>query len=250
MFGATSQTLQPSGTPPGGSNGQGEYSLPSLRVFNAAVTLAPRHRLLAAASLVLLTTSGCCDLALYLCGPDRSRWVSVSYDTADDALATFLEAIRRDAVRVVYESLSEDLKERVGIPGGLEMEVVWDKLKKQMPGIHLLGTAHVLRRIELAPDRVRFLLERSGRRFTIDTRRSQFVEVRYAYDGDVRPWSAYVDDLSHHFVIEAHDVGPSVVLRMPVPDLPDAVEVGDLRSMTAGSTWRVDGFAASDDEQG
>ena len=44
-----------------------------------------------AASLLLLASTGCCDLALYFCGPDKSPWIDRNFDTPKATVATNTE---------------------------------------------------------------------------------------------------------------------------------------------------------------
>ena len=93
--------------------------------------------------VALLATSGCCDLAAFFCGPDQSPWVRISYQTHREALATFMEAVKRDNVRLICESLSPRYKEELGIPGCFEAALVWEKIVEQTPEAHMLGRADV-----------------------------------------------------------------------------------------------------------
>ncbi len=72
----------------------------------------PDPRLALLAVILALPAPGCCTLARLFCGPDDSEWVQIDYKTAPAALATFMEAIRRDDCRVIYDSLGEALKRR------------------------------------------------------------------------------------------------------------------------------------------
>src|SRR5262245_2446000 len=88
--------------------------------------------------LGLLPQAACCSLARLFCGPDKTPWVSVSYDEPRLALATFLEALRRDDALVVYRSLSRGFCARNHLDAPT-LGVVWDRLHEQIPYLHLAG---------------------------------------------------------------------------------------------------------------
>ncbi len=79
----------------------------------------------------------------YFCGPDQGRWVVRDYRTPESALETFLEAVRREHTQTIAEALSEDAKRAYGLTGIFETTLAWERLKTEVPGLHLLGEAAV-----------------------------------------------------------------------------------------------------------
>jgi len=71
----------------------------------------------AAAALCALsvTLTGCCSISRAFCGPDTSAWISVDLSTPELAARTLLEALRRDEPEVVYDALSDELREELGV---------------------------------------------------------------------------------------------------------------------------------------
>jgi hypothetical protein len=101
-----------------------------------------RRRLLTILALCALPLQSCCSLARLFCGPDKSAWVSVSFQTPELAVRTFLEALRRDDPEVIYQALSESLREHLGIDEGT-IKIAWPRIRDENPGMHLAGYADV-----------------------------------------------------------------------------------------------------------
>jgi hypothetical protein len=187
--------------------------------------------------------AGCCSLAAWWCGPDRSRWVSVDYTTPRLALDTFLEAIRRDRPIEVVESLSETLKERLGLAGIAEGTIAWQRLRETGP-IHLLGSARVERRTDQADGGVRFDLAVAGREFAVVVRRSAYWHVAFTgRDGDperLERHGSYVspEALARMLAVNA-DPDTVIDLRLDSSKLP-VLEEGRVREVRAGYEWKVD----------
>ncbi|MEM7198688.1 MAG: hypothetical protein AAF628_00365 [Planctomycetota bacterium] len=204
--------------------------------------MGPRSRYRAALLLLAATVpTGCCNLALWWCGPDRSRWVSVSYIDPDAALATFLEAVRRDRPGEICTSLTRAFRARQGLPGCFEAAIAWEKLKQQFQALHLLGSAEVSQRDELADGRVRFALEVAGYDVTVVVRRIAVVLVRYRIDGRVEDAGYRQDSLYGLVTIErVDDIDQNVLARLTSLDLPPDLPPEDLVTVSAGYEWRVD----------
>ena len=86
----------------------------------------------------LLPTGGCCSFARFFCGPDKTPWVSVEFDAPESAVRTFLEALRRDDPDVLYLSLSDGYRQRLGIDL-MAVNVAWERFREQNPGLHVAG---------------------------------------------------------------------------------------------------------------
>ena len=97
---------------------------------------------LAIFALFALSLQGCCSFARLFCGPDRSPWVSVSFDTPEQTLRTFLEALRRDHPEVAYQCLSKSFRKELDIDQ-FTVNLAWAKIREQTPGLHLAGYATV-----------------------------------------------------------------------------------------------------------
>ena len=98
----------------------------------------PTRQIAILALVLALPASGCCSLARLFCGPDDSEWVQIDYRTPRAGLATFMEAVRRDDCRVIYDSLAETFKQRHSL-GLFEGCLFWERLKEAQSGLHLLG---------------------------------------------------------------------------------------------------------------
>lgn len=138
--------------------------------------MARRRVLLALAPCLLL--NGCCSLARLFCGPDDSRWVSVSYDTPRDGVATLLEAIRRDAPDVVYSCLSAGFR-RANNLDSVAAQIAWERLKEQVPGLHLAGYAEIPEP-RLADNGATFVIDVEGYRLQIDLVRESYRQLVYS----------------------------------------------------------------------
>lgn len=122
--------------------------------------MAPmRHRLVLLA--LSLPLSGCCSMARFFCGPDRTPWVSVDYTSPEKAVRTLLEALRRDEPEVVYLSLSNDYRRQLGVDA-TTMQLAWPKIRAENPGLHVAGYAEVPPAEAVALDRAVVQLQIEG----------------------------------------------------------------------------------------
>jgi len=189
-----------------------------------------------------LSASGCCSLAAFFCGPDRTRWVAPDYREPDRALATFLEAVRRDRPDVVYESLSEQAKVRYGVPGVMETTLAWERLKQEVSGLHLLGTATVTTLGPQPDGRVSFQLSVAGRSATAWVVEQPFWEVWWlGADGYDRA-GRFVrrSDLAEMLVVQTEDEAVlDARVRDPKVMLPD-LRKDQVRELRVGIMWKVD----------
>lgn len=136
----------------------------------------PAPLLLLAATLLPLP--GCCSLSRFFCGPDKSPWISIDFSSPRKAVMTLLEAIRRDEPQVVYECLSTDFRKQHGLDG-LTVNLVWQKLREENPGLHMLGYATVPEPTGHGDDHASVTLEIEGRRVDVDLVRQCYWEMRY-----------------------------------------------------------------------
>jgi hypothetical protein len=203
------------------------------------VSRAPRQsvRFLALAAL-LAVLPGCCSLARLFCGPDRSAWISESFLTADEAMRTVLEAIRRDDTRVLFTALGDDCKKRLGIADEMAMDVAWKLLQDKVTGIHLLGYGEIKRREPVAPDRVRFAVEAEGHQVQFVLRAVPCWAV-YLADGDGRKeHSEYLTSLSEALSGPEGEQG-TLTVRIAHRRF-KAVLPEQIREVRVGYEWKVD----------
>ncbi|MCA8974437.1 MAG: hypothetical protein KDC98_06930 [Planctomycetes bacterium] len=132
----------------------------------------------ATAPMLLVALSSCCSLSRFFCGPDQSRWVSVTYDTPTDTVATLLEAIRRDDPSIVYQCMATGWKRRHHL-GSLEAGVGWQRLRDEVPGIHMVGYAEIPEVERMGDNGARFVIETAGPTLRIDLVRESFRQVTY-----------------------------------------------------------------------
>ena len=117
-----------------------------------------RRIIFLAMATAALPMAGCCSLARLFCGPDESPWVSVDYQTPQLAVQTFLEALRRDDPEIVYLSMSEAFRNRLGVDSSTT-QMAWPKIREMNPGLHVAGYAKVPEPTILGKDRARVPLE-------------------------------------------------------------------------------------------
>ncbi len=125
-----------------------------------------------------LSAGGCCSVARFFCGADRTPWVSVDYATPELAVKTLLEALRRDEPEIVYLSLSDDYRNRLGLDAAV-VSLAWTKLREQNPGLHVAGYAEVPAATHHDADHATIELSIEGRALTVDVVRQLKREVRF-----------------------------------------------------------------------
>lgn len=136
-----------------------------------------RCRLLAL-GVLLLPLGGCCSLARFFCGPDKTPWVSIDYGSPEAACATLLEALRRDDPEIVYRSLSLRYQRSLGIDK-LSAELAWPKIREQNPGLHVAGYAKVPPAQRFGADRARIDLDVEGHPVRVELVRQALWELVY-----------------------------------------------------------------------
>src|SRR5690606_1060088 len=153
------------------------------------------------------------------------------------------EAIRRADTVAITRCLSEDFKQQTGVRGVLETALVWQRLREEVPGIHLLGYAEVSERRPLGPGRCEYELEIAGRRLTVRLIRQPYWELAWIYDpddpDDLEPRGEPLTDLGS--VLDTRldeDEGTTdVAIRLPPIDVP--VELDRIQRAAVGFEWKV-----------
>ena len=196
----------------------------------------------ALALATLLPTAGCCTIARLFCGPDKSPWVAPDYRTPDAALATFLEAIRRDRPDVISEAMSEAWKQRHGIAGVFETTVAWERLKRQVTGLHLAGNAEISSPAPETDRRVRYELSVAGRTLTVRLVEQAFWELCYSLkrDDQLERAGRFVDTktLARMLVVQQiEDPGMAITIRDAL--FPELTPL-QVREVRVGYAWKVD----------
>jgi hypothetical protein len=197
--------------------------------------------LLTVAASVPMT--GCCNLARYLCGPDETEWVSERFDTPRAAVETFREALRRADAQAVHRSFSEDLKQRTGLTGSIQAELVWRRIESDFPAVHVLGYAEILDLEAVGPAVQRARLRASGREIELRLVRQPYWEVRWIYGGDpeqIEREGRYVRSLDGFASLEV-DAGYALraTARLPPLDV-EIPDLEDLQFVGVGAEWKID----------
>jgi hypothetical protein len=131
-----------------------------------------------ALTLPMTTLSGCCSFARLFCGPDKTPWVSIDYTQPERAVRTLLEALRRDEPEVVYLSLSNDYRKRLGLDS-MTAQLAWSRIRDANPGLHLAGYAEVPPAHHRGDDRAELRLDIEGRQVEVQLVRQSSLSVRY-----------------------------------------------------------------------
>jgi hypothetical protein len=131
-----------------------------------------------ATAALLLPLSGCCSLSRLFCGPDKSPWVPIDYSTPTSTVRVLLEAIRRDDPNVVYDCLAQEYCVRMKLDGQLAA-IAWQRLRDEVPGLHLVGYAEVPPPVRVADNGATFILEVHGQHLRIDLVRESVQSLTY-----------------------------------------------------------------------
>jgi hypothetical protein len=204
------------------------------------------HRGLLLLSLAAaLPASGCCSLARFFCGPDRTPWVSVDYTTPERAARTLLEAIRRDEPEIVYRSLSNAYRQQNQLDQAGAV-LAWQRLREQNPGLHVAGYAEVPAATPLGPDRARIEVDVEGNRIEIVLVRQRKWEVRWRRpNGTPAEHGLPVATFEGMATIAENDDGSTATLRAPLTfrigaELPPLAVI-EFAGLVA--EWKVDHLA-------
>ena len=158
--------------------------------------------------LSLCPLHGCCSMARFFCGPDKTPWISERYETPHQAVQTLFEAIRRDDAEVVYLCLSAAYRQRLGIDS-LAATVVWDRMREEVPGLFVAGWAKVPEPSATGPDQASVRVEVEGRILDIDVERQAYWEIRYRHpDGRPREQGAVVPSFDHRVRVTTDPLKP------------------------------------------
>ncbi len=194
------------------------------------------------ASAILSVTPGCCSLAQFFCGPDKSPWIAKSYASPEDALATFLEALRRDDSRQMYLSLSEEFKEREGLLGALEFELAWRKLTEAYGYLHLLSSAEITNSTARGVRFHSFDLVIAGQVYRISLHRQDYIKATYQVPGFGEPLEAgrYVRSIEDFVQISPPtDTGTAIDVKLDGMEI-EELSPRDLLRVEVGRFWRID----------
>ncbi len=195
-----------------------------------------------------LQNAGCCGLASYFCGPDRSRWVTQDYREPIAALETFLEAVRREHTRTIAEALSEDARRHYGLTGIVETALAWERLKAQVPGLHVLGDAAIPPLVREPDGRLRADLDAAGHHVVLWLVEQPFWVVYYQVEGEphLDRQGSYVDAATFQkMVVVASDLATTIDARVQSERLPE-LKPSQVREVRFGHDWKVDRFDMPD----
>ncbi|MBK8977957.1 MAG: hypothetical protein IPM29_18780 [Planctomycetes bacterium] len=188
---------------------------------------------------------GCCQLARYVCGPDDSAWVQVSYATPTDTLRTLREAFRRDDEVAIYKCLSLRFRGEFGADA-LVTKVALDRLEEENPGLHMVGYAEIEPVPDSTPERPWFVMRVGDRGFRVGLVRQAFWSVDYGAETDPDDYrlgggSVLRDPaaLRELVRIRSDDLSAVVTVTTPPIDTPE-MTVDALREIRVGFQWKVD----------
>lgn len=137
--------------------------------------------------------AGCCSLARLFCGPDRTPWVPVSFETPEHTVRTLLEALRRDDPEVLYQCLSQEYCRQKGLDS-VAVTVAWQQIRQENPGLHVAGYATVPAATRLDDDHAVVRLDVEGQPLEVGLVRENRWRVRYRReDGTAGDQGARVD---------------------------------------------------------
>lgn len=206
--------------------------------------MAPRHSLALLALPVILPLQSCCTIfGLFGCGTGVPI-AKISWDSPRESLDTLLAAIRASDVKVIYEALSEGFKQANGFDG-LGFAIAWEKLRDQVPGLHLAGDAEI---VEEGPGRdatgqpingrYRYLLDAHGYRFEVEFGRRAYWELaaKDPNSGETQVLGTYVRDLDDH--VDVAGIKGAVNARIKSPELV-GLDAETFRNLKIGWAFKV-----------
>ncbi|MGE3174526.1 MAG: hypothetical protein AB7O97_17985 [Planctomycetota bacterium] len=213
---------------------------------------------LVAACCAALPLSSCCTMARLFCGPDKSDWVPIAFDSPRATLTTFLEAVRRDDPGVVYSCLAGSFRRAHDFDAAM-LTAGWERLRQEVTGLHLLGYATVPAQPTVQQDRgVSYELEVEGHRLRIDLVRESYWEVRYRDPaGEVRETSRGLDDTLNGLVqVMADGEDPAegtprsrllAAVRGVEHPYIDRLRLEDVDLLAIGREWKISDLVPLDD---
>ncbi|MBL8732929.1 MAG: hypothetical protein JNN13_11220 [Planctomycetes bacterium] len=131
--------------------------------------------------LLAVPQAGCCSLARLFCGPDRTPWVPVSFETPEHTVRTLLEALRRDDPEVLYQCLAQEYCRQKGLDS-VAVTVAWQQIRQENPGLHVAGYATVPAATRLDDDHAVVRLDVEGQALEVSLVRESRWRVRYRRD--------------------------------------------------------------------
>ncbi len=201
--------------------------------------------------LVLMQQSCCTLFGLFGCGTGIPI-TKISWDSPEETVRTMLTALRASDTKVLYEALSEDFKRANGLDG-MSFSVGWERMRSQIPGLHLAGDAEIIERgkaLDAAgralPGREVFRLRAHGYTFLVEVARYAYWDLgaRDPESGEARVLGAYLDELGDRVVIS--DTKGVVDTRIKSPDL-IGLTLDDLHYVKIGWAWKVGRFTRADE---
>ena len=195
-------------------------------------------------ALLALPLQSCCSLARLFCGPDKSEWVSVSFETPELTVRTFLEALRRDDPSVIYKCLSDPFRAELGVDQAT-MKLIWPQVRDQYPDA-------------VQPDRNTAIidLEVEGYAMQIQLLRQCHWQVRYRRAGETG--SKAIADIGGQVANAAELLSVTPVTEDPPMSIValngrrvvhwglDEVPAEDIETIGLKHTWQVTGLATSE----
>lgn len=204
-----------------------------------------RPRPLGLLVLAFLPLPGCCSLARLFCGPDHSKWVSVRFDTPERTVATFFEAIRRDAPDVIGECLAESFLKRNKLDS-FTVQVAWQHLLDSNRGLHLVGYAEVPPPTLRTASDATFEVDVQGTRIHLELACESFWEVTYQRDrapaGEKRYPLASWSSLARVEAIKDSDPAASRLVMQPLVfghEGTEAVPIETIERAGLIRQWRI-----------
>lgn len=182
-------------------------------------------------------------MARLLCGPDRSPWISQSFDTPQRAAQTLFEAIRRDDPDVVYLCLSTAYRRRLGLDG-LTLPVFWARFRDQNPGLHVAGYATVPPPALVGTDRATVAVEVEGHVVDVDLERQASWEIGYRLDGVPLAQGSIIPSFAAVARIEPIAAGADEGSRLVLAPLPFAhddapVPIESIEHVAITHRWKI-----------
>ena len=197
---------------------------------------------------LLLSLSGCCSLARFFCGPDKTPWISQRFDTPQRTVQTLFEAVRRDEPEAVYLCLGEGYRRQLGLDS-LTLQLAWERIREQNPGLHVAGYTDVPPGEPLAPgdpDRARVTVDVAGTLVDIDLERQAYWELRYRRDsGTPGDQGAAIKSFSSHARIETAPGGRKETSRLEFEPMEfrhqgiDAVPLEAIEYAALTRRWKI-----------
>ena len=201
------------------------------------------------AMAVALPLQGCCSLARLFCGPDRSPWVPIAFNSPEATARTFLEAIRREHFPVLWECLAPGFRSSLGMEDPVAGSVGWAILLEEYPHLFMLGYAELSPPTTppQAPDRRRFSFRISGYQVSIRVRRRSYsaVHVRTQFQDEPYVMDSTLAEGFGPWLLQRPTQGQEtweLLLTRPFT-LEDQIVPSDaIEQIIFGTEWRVVGL--------